>query len=299
MLVKPDCIPCILKMSIDLLRRLPISETEFNDLFVRILDIPELRGRRRNKTSPEIIERIMLLMMEKCGPDPFASEKARMNEMAEAMMPAMEERIAGSAEPLNLAFRIAMLGNAIDFMMSDKLSEIETLVIDRLETPVSSTAYTRLLEKLKNSRTLVYLTDNAGEIVFDRLLMETLKVRYPDLDLYCIVRKMPALNDATKAEALSVGLDGQSKLFDNGIDGPLPGTLLHRCSDTVKGLLERADLIISKGGGNFDTLSEDLKTLNTDVTFMLLSKCHPYREFFDTDLYQPVLYNAYNNNPQQ
>ena len=108
-----------------------------------------------------------------------------------------------------------------------------------------------------------------------------------------MVRSVPTLNDATLKEAKSVGLDKIANVIENGIDGPLPGTLLRRCSSQVQDLVRRSDLIISKGGGNFDTLDEQRKHLNQNISFLLLSKCEPYYHHFGIKLYQPILANFY------
>ena len=87
-------------------------------------------------------------------------------------------------------------------------------------------------------------------------------------------------------------MDNITSILENGIDGPLPGTITSRCSSEVRDLLHRADLIISKGGGNFDTLEEE-KDYNRNVTFLLLSKCIPYYNYFHAELYQPILANFF------
>jgi len=110
---------------------------------------------------------------------------------------------------------------------------------------------------LERARRVAYLTDNAGEIVFDRLLIETIK-QAASLEVVCVVKSVPVLNDATLAEAKLVGIDRLATVMENGINGPLPGTILARCSGDVRRLIEDADLIISKGGGNFDTLDEEI-----------------------------------------
>ena len=81
-------------------------------------------------------------------------------------------------------------------------------------------------------------------------------------------------------------------VIDNGTDGPVPGTLLDRCSREVRNLFQKADLIISKGGGNFDTLDELPENHKSNISYLLLSKCQPYASFFGVELQRPILYNA-------
>ena len=108
-----------------------------------------------------------------------------------------------------------------------------------------------------------------------------------------MVRSVPTLNDATLTEAKAVGIHKIATVIENGIDGPLPGTVLSRCSDKLNNLVNRSDLIISKGGGNFDTLDEERKHLNKKISFLLLSKCAPHHDNFGVNLYRPVLFNTF------
>ena len=294
MRIQPECIPCILKMSVALLRNLELDERGFDRLYSDILKIPALSWQDRIITSPEVIETVMSLMTESVGnPDPFAAAKAKMNELAETLYPFLKGMVREASDPLHAAVRVAIAGNSIDFMMHEKLSDVESLVRERLDEAISMESYSAFKEKVENSRVIVYLCDNAGEIVFDRLLLETLTDGNPSLEIHAIVRSFPTLNDATLKEAASAGLTGLVNVLENGIDGPLPGTLLRRCRDRVKDLVSDADLIISKGGGNFDTLHGELGDLHTDITFMLLSKCVPYVSYFGGELFRPVLFNAY------
>ena len=97
----------------------------------------------------------------------------------------------------------------------------------------------------------------------------------------------------SKEEAKTVGIDKIATVIENGIDGPLPGTVLNRCSSKVNDLVRQSDLIISKGGDNFDTLDEERKRLNKNISFLLLSKCDPYYRHFGIQIYQPILANYY------
>ena len=101
------------------------------------------------------------------------------------------------------------------------------------------------------------------------------------------------MNDATLKEARSVGIDKIVRVIENGIDGPLPGTVLRRCSQEVNDLVRRSDLIVSKGGGNFDTLDEERMKIKKKISFLLLSKCEPYYRHFGVEIYNPILANFF------
>jgi len=107
-----------------------------------------------------------------------------------------------------------------------------------------------------------------------------------------VVRSVPALNDATRSEAEMVGLDQVAAIMPNGLTAPVPGTILSRCSPELREAIREADLVISKGGGNFDAL-EGEKDLGADISFMLLSKCIPYCRYFQTGMFQPILANFF------
>ncbi len=291
MLIKPDCIPCILRMSISAIRQLPLDENAVKELCGRILENPSLRGRYWDITSVEVIEFVMKEIIAATGaPDPFSFIKSEQNKRAMAIYPSLKKLVDAAPDPLFNAVKLAILGNSIDLMMADEGHEIENSITERLAGPLSKESYEGFKARLRTSNLLLYFADNSGEIVFDKLLIETMKKLY-DPEVVFVVRNGPALNDATLKEARFVGMDKVANVVQNGIDGPLPGTILRRCSGEVREAVDKADLIISKGGGNFDTLDEERKRLKNNITFMLLSKCHPYYDYFGIELNQPILAN--------
>jgi uncharacterized protein with ATP-grasp and redox domains len=293
MLIKPDCIPCILQMTMTLIRKLPLEEAAARDLFADILGIPHFSGRQWMVTSPILIETVMHKITDFLGdPDPFRAERAEMNRRVHDLLPDLRKKVTDSADPMHMAVRLAVVGNTIDFMMPGGTLEIEKSIEQKLSSAINMENYRAFLDQLGRTRRLVYLADNAGEVVLDKLLIETLRDHH-DMDIVFVVRRMPTLNDVTLADAKSLALDEVATLMDNGTNGPVPGTVLERCSDELRALVEEADLIISKGGGNFDTLDEDLGKLRRNITFMLLSKCYPYTKRFGVPLFQPILVNAF------
>lgn len=287
MLIKPDCIPCLLRMSISTIRKLPLGEDIVKELFCKILDIPSLRGHIWGITSAEVIE----LVMEKIisvtdNPDPFYSDKLEQNKRIMELYPYLNKLVQKASDPLNMAVKLAIIGNSIDFMMPDSTIDIAKSIKERLQASISRKTYSKFVKQLKESRLLLYFGDNAGEIVLDKLLIEKIKEVH-DTEVVFVVRGAATLNDATLREAKLIGLDKVASVVENGIEGPLPGTILSRCSKEVRNLVDRADLIISKGGGNFDTLEGEKKVLKNHIAFMLLSDCYPYYNYFgNTELYQ-------------
>ena len=294
MLIKLDCIPCILKMSITSIRQLPLDEGSVQELYCRVLEIPSLRGEFWDITSAEVVELVWKQIVNTTkNKDPLSLLKLEQNNRIMEIYPFLKKLVDEARDPLYTAVKLAILGNANDVMISDKRLDIENLIEEQLEMPLSRTMYGEFEQRVKESRLLVIFGDNSGEIVFDKLLIETIKKRH-DIDVVFIVRNMPTLNDATVNEARSVGIGEIATIVENGIDGPCPGTILPRCSEEVNELVKRADLIISKGGGNFDTLDEETKgLLRTPISFMLLSKCEPYSKYLDVEVGLPILANVF------
>ena len=293
MLLEADCVPCILRMSVAALRQLQLGETAIRELTAEILEIPALRGLDWNTTSAEVIEDVWRKIVEKTGsPDPFRSAKSNQNEQILDSYPILKQMVNDAVDPLYTAVKMAIWGNSIDLMVADSSVTNEKFIKDGAEAPLSRESFSAFDQQLKASRRLVYFGDNAGEIILDKLLIETIKEVH-SVEIVFVVRSVPTLNDATLTEARSIGIHSIARVIENGIDGPLPGTLLSRCSKEVRDVVNRSDLIISKGGGNFDTLDEERKHLNKNISFLLLSKCEPYYRHFGVKIYEPILANYF------
>ena len=293
MLIKPDCIPCMLKMTISALKKLPIDENLLKALYAEILEIPAFRGLLYDITSAEVIEDVWKKIVKKIdSSDPFYLEKSNQNKKIMDLYPFFEKMVNEAADPLYLAVKLSILGNSMDLMVADPSLTVERSIADKVKLPLSDENYSKFRKQLQATQHLLIFGDNAGEIVFDKLLIETIKKIYQP-EITFVVRSVPTLNDATFEEAKTVGIDKIATVIENGIDGPLPGTVLNRCSSKVNDLVRQSDLIISKGGGNFDTLDEERKRLNKNISFLLLSKCEPYYRHFGIQIHQPILANYY------
>ncbi len=269
-----DCIPCILRVALSAIRYSTSDHEIEKKLFYEALRIVETKP--LNTTSPELIRDILVKIEEYTGcSDPFEDVKANLNREALRLYPKAKEEIKNSPNPLYLATKKAIAANKGDVMITPKLGENGDL---------SQSDFLKFKEKLENTNFLVYLGDNAGEIVFDKILIEEI-LRLYDTEIVFVVRRHPALNDATFDDAILTGMNETVEVIDNGINEPLPGTLVNKVSKKLKNLFEKADLIISKGGGNLETLTnEDL-----NICFMLVAKCHPLANFFNTPYNSLVL----------
>jgi damage-control phosphatase, subfamily I len=193
------------------------------------------------------------LIRRSTGVDPYQDVKAAYNRIALDQLPGlrlMTGPAAGGPEELAGAVRAAIAGNIIDFGIYDHIDLAGSLA-EAFQLPLPQPAFRQFSEAVAAARNILYLCDNAGEIVFDRVLIEAL--RHPGKAVTVVVKGVPVINDATMEDARAAGLaESADRIIDNGNDGI--GTLLELCSATFRDAYREADLIISKGQANYETL---------------------------------------------
>lgn len=274
MKIWPDCIPCILKMSLEVMRTVMDDEKQIKRFLTEILALRPLRGEDFSITSPELTKNVWLKIQKFSGmEDPLKTKKEEQNRKALNIYPGAKEIIKKSNDPIVETLKLAILGNSIDSMGDINGFSIEEMVKLLHESWIDIRAVEELKKKISKVKKIVYLGDNCGEIVFDKLLIETLHNIY-HTEIFFITRTFPILNDALFEDALSVGINEVATVIENGILEPLPGTFLDRVSEEVRYLINDSNLVISKGLGNYDTLSED-ENLRGKISFLLRGKCYP------------------------
>jgi len=214
--------------------------------------------------SPEITSDILNILKNSSGvADPYLPEKVQGNREMLERYEEFKEMIQQSENPFNTALRLAVAGNIIDFGPTNHF-DLEGTIEKVLNSDFAIDHSAQLQKEIENAETILYLGDNAGEIVMDKLFLETLN--HPNV--WFAVREKPVLNDATEKEAREVGIHHVAKIIRNGDD--TPSTLLHRVSDEFRQIYKKADLIISKGMGNYEGLM-----FETDprLFFLLIIKC--------------------------
>ena len=218
------------------------------------------------KQSPPVTaQRVQRRLREITGiNDPYLSAKARQNQIAIELLPTLRAKIRASEQPLMIAARIAIAGNMIDMGPNGNVTEedVRQAILQALSAPFWG-EQDLFLQAVAQARSILYLADNAGEIACDRLLIEQLPMERVTL----AVRGAPVLNDATRADAQAVGLEEMVEVIDNGSDAP--GTILDDCSQEFQQRFAEADLIIAKGQGNFETLSNQ----SGNIFFLFKVKC--------------------------
>jgi uncharacterized protein with ATP-grasp and redox domains len=255
-----DCYPCFLRQALDAARMAGASEGQQKAVLDRVLDV--LRQVETSSTPPEIGDRVHRIVRQEVGDDdPYRAAKEVSTRQALALYPRMKALLAGADDPLEVAVRMSIAGNIIDLAPAreyDLWGAVERV----LAQPFAIDDRAALRGALSRARRVLYLADNAGETVFDRLLIETLA-----LPVSYAVKGGPILNDATRQDALAAGIDRAAEIVSTGSDAP--GTILDRCSEGFRRLYDEAELIVAKGQANYETLSDE----GPDVFLLLQTKC--------------------------
>lgn len=287
--IASDCIVCMLRMALET-ARFTLEEEDVQDFLGRVLELEALRGENWQVTAPEVGKDIWMVLVSMTGrEDPLRAVKDRQNRLAQDIYPAAKDAVRKSQDPFALALKCAIEGNALDVMVGVEAAPTERFLETLVGRKIDLESVRVLEERVRRASRVVYFTDNCGEIVFDRLLIETIK-QTRELEVTAVTRSMPVLNDATAEDARAVGLDAVVRVVENGISVPLPGTVLSWTSPEVRGLVERADLVIAKGGANYECLSED-ESLVGRISFLFQGKCPPLCSAAEVELGSLVVLN--------
>jgi len=256
-----DCYPCFLKQALSAARRVGADDAAQTLVIHEVLTL--LQDIQLDATPPEIAYRVHRIVRDTISAsDPYQKAKAKSTADALDIYPRLKHLVAQSDDALDTAIRISIAGNIIDFGVTEDIQNLWQVVESVLHQSYAIDDTAQLRAKLKNVAQVLFLADNAGETVFDRVLIETLSV-----PVTYAVKGGPILNDATTEDAVAAGLDQCATLLSNGSDAP--GTILSLCSDELRRHYERAPLIIAKGQANYETLSE----AGSRVFCLLLVKC--------------------------
>jgi len=255
-----ECFPCFLNQAL----RAGRIATNDDSVTKRLLDEigMMLKEIPMDSSPPETGRLIYKKISEITGNnDPYKEIKRENTDTALELYPALKKKIESSNDKLLTAIRMAVAGNVIDFGIDRKFN-IETDIADILSRDFAIYDYDEFKAGLTKTDKVLYLGDNAGEAVFDKILIEQIKkpVTY-------IVRDKPVINDATYDDAVHAGIDKVAPILSSGTDAP--GTVLKTCSAEFIELYNNANFIISKGQGNFEALSDEKRP----IFFLLKVKC--------------------------
>lgn len=255
-----ECIPCFYRQALDAARLVGADEATQKKVLNRITQI--MPAISLEASPPEIASTIYKAVEEVLGNgDPFKAVKEKSNKLALALYPRMKRLIHDSYDPLLTALRVAVAGNVIDYAVGRPF-DLEKEIEEVLHKQFRVFDYVEFAGDLFHVNLILYLADNAGEIVFDKLLIETLS-----RNVVVAVRDKPIINDATLEDARQSGLDKITRVISSGCHAP--GTVLKFCSKEFMDIYNDADLIISKGQGNFEAPHDTEKK----IFFLFKAKC--------------------------
>ncbi len=269
MKLQPECVACIIAQVKTVTQMLHLPQMKAEAAIQETYDF--LKTANYEGCTPESMGDLWQILLCSIGEsDPYAAIKSLCNQEAERLVPSTSEKIAHANDPFGIALKYAVAGNLIDYGLEHPVSiEEQNALIDAIaSTDFSIDDSVKLRDALHGAKSLLYLGDNAGEIVFDRLLIEQINEQYPQISVTFVVKGSAVLNDATMRDALEAGLDKVSRVIDNGDYSP--GTVLLRSSEAFRHEFAASDVVLSKGQGNFESLNEENKE---NLFFLFTAKC--------------------------
>lgn len=276
-----DCYLCLLRQSLEAARL--ASNDEALHQKVLFTGMRYVLG-EDPQTPPPMIGRAIHRLIRSLAdnPDPYRAEKERSNAFMLAQFDTMKERIRSAADPLEAAVRLAIAGNSIDCALGlVKQEAIDRAFDQAFDRPING-PMDRFRAEVCAANRILYITDNAGEIVCDRLLIEELTETFGQ-SVTVAVRGRPIINDATREDAEAVGLAAAAEIIDNGNDGL--GTFLDECSEEFLTHFTGDSLVIAKGLANYETLVEnETRWQPKKIAFLFKAKCPFISHFSGTQL---------------
>ena len=255
-----ECLPCALRQVLEASKMATDDPAEQSAIMRDAIEL--LRRYDSFPNSPAIAREIHRIVKARTGcADPYAAVKQRDLDTALRLLPMLKQRAAGREDPLYWGLKAAATGNVLDSAITANYNHHR--FDEEFDRPFALCDLPALRERLQTAKSLMIIGDNTGETVFDCLLLR----QFPHLRLTYAVRSAPAINDATEAEARASGIEAYAEILSTGCD--VPGVLLDECSDAFLERFYGADIVISKGQGNLETLSDAPR----DLFFLLKAKC--------------------------
>ncbi len=275
------CMECNIKQIIKLSNLLNVDSKKQEEAAKKIFK--GLSNISFNLTNPEILGTITWPIITEVfnNDNPYKEIKTMYNKLLYNLYNDFEETVNKSKDKIDTALKLAVIGNVIDFGARHEFSKEEVLEstknVESLTFKIDDRKSFR--EQLKTAKRLLYIGDNCGEIVLDRLFIQTIKEEYSDLEIYFGVREAPVLNDVTEEDAYQVKMQEVAKIIKSGI--AYPGTVLRASSKEFVNVFNNSDIVIAKGQGNFESLS-DIK--RKGLFLILIVKCSYVAEVANTEI---------------
>lgn len=277
MTIDEACVGCIINQSVKVANALHASESLSNELISAVTQMS--KSFSFNDAPPEIASYVYERMAQIANKtDLYDEVKEHSTKKALFFIPLLKEKIALSENKLLTAVKIAVAGNVIDLAAEvefDLQEELEKI----FDTDFAYDDFNALEKQLSSAKSVLIIGDNVGEHIFDYMLIESLKELYHDVKFYYMVRGNPIINDVTVKEAKEAGFDKICEVVDSGVN--TPGFVYGRANSYSKKLFDSADLVISKGMGNYECMSPSHRN---NICFLLKVKCNVVAKSLDKEV---------------
>ncbi len=259
-----ECMPCYIRQAVDA-AKIITNDRKLQEKILResLIAASKFDSKKKGIFINNKIFRAIKELVPSC--DPYKNIKKKFNNICLDMEKEIKEIIRNSKNPFETALRTSIAGNIIDFGPEIKLNKevIRKTIKNSFKRELDNEKILLLKEEINNSNKILFIGDNAGEIVFDKIFIETL----PKDKITYVVRGGPALNDSTMEDAEMVGITKIVKVITTGLD--MPAAILPLCSKEFLNEYKKSDLVIAKGQGNYEALSDE----NKNIYFLLKIKC--------------------------
>lgn len=286
--LRPECISCVIKQQLEQSPK-DAPEDIRREYMQKVLKV--LAEAPKTASAPVVVREINRIQKEMFGfTREFGEKKRYYNQVMLEKEADIQERLNQSTDALKLAIQYAMTGNYIDFGTVNNVDEgkLEQMLEASPQNQIDAKEYAALQLDLSNAKKVLFITDNCGEIVLDKLLIKQIKKQYPRIDMTVMVRGGEVLNDATRIDAEHVGLTGIATIIDNGND--IAGTCLEALSEEALTALDNADVILAKGQANFETL----RKCGRNIYYIFMCKCDLFARGFQVERFTGILVNDKN-----
>ena len=274
-----DCMTCILKKELE---KIPDQAPEEQRLAYKQKVLRIVGNALPTMAPSEVTRDIHQVQKDMFGMQTdYPAIKSFFNQKMLQYTEQTEKWIREAADPLLRAIQFSMCGNYIDFGIPHAVSEekLDTIFRESGQIPVREDMLREIREELAKAHTVVFLHDNCGEIVMDKLLIKEIRRQFPLTKVISVVRGEVVLNDATMEDAAEIGLAEVAEVLPNGND--VAGTCMERISQECREALLGADVILAKGQGNFETM----RGCGLNIYYLFLCKCELFRKRFSVPAY--------------
>ncbi|MEJ2355990.1 MAG: ARMT1-like domain-containing protein [candidate division WOR-3 bacterium] len=289
-----ECISCFFKQALEAARMAGAD----NQTQKRILDevaraIPDIK---LSSTPPEMGKTIHDIVKQITGQaDPYKELKEKATEQTLKIYPELRKKVESSNDKLLMAVELAIAGNIIDYGTKNSLDVKKELakILQKEQSVIEDEKgsifdFKSFKKALTDAKSILYIGDNVGETVFDSILLEQIKKTDKHKEILYAVREKPIINDALKEDAVEAGIDNFAEIISSGSE--VPGTIIPLCSKPFIDIFKKSDMTISKGQGNYETLSDETRP----IFFLFMAKCPVIARDVDCKVGEIILVDNHN-----